>query len=89
MEKHGSVAIVYLIVNKVSPVVQSSEYKQPAVWLVFSWKVTLCLSCYKAHRTILNLEHDNEQSKDKDLQELIETLKTAELASVIDSALMK
>ena len=45
----------------------------------------ICLSCYKAHRTIL--EHENEQSKDKDLQELIETLKTAELASVIDSAL--
>ena len=45
----------------------------------------ICLTCYKAYKIIL--EHENEQSKDKDLQELMATLKAADLASVVDSAL--
>ena len=45
----------------------------------------ICLTCYKAHKIIL--EHENEQSKDKDVQELMATLKAADLASVVDSAL--
>ena len=48
-------------------------------------KLTVFLTCYKAHKVIL--EHENEQSKDKDLQELMVTLKAADLASVVDSAL--
>lgn len=42
----------------------------------------VCLTCYKAH-----LEQENERSKDTDLQELMLTLKNADLASVLDCAL--
>ena len=45
----------------------------------------ICLTCYKAHKTIL--EHEDEQSKDEDLQELILTLKAKASASIVDSAL--
>ena len=43
----------------------------------------ICLTCYKVHKTIL--EQENEQSKDKDLQELMVTLKTADIPSVVDN----
>ena len=45
----------------------------------------ISLTCYKAYKIIL--EHENEQSKYKDLQGLMATLKAADLASVVDSAL--